>query len=269
MTLPSIRLRSLIAALCLAFLLPFAVSCGGEAAGVSALCADVRAASEISSRRAARFQAEASFRDPFGETGSVLYSVSGSVSCDAAAGWGYQSYAGALLASTFKGEDWFGDGICLHRENGTTTRSERETDPVLRGFPFQMIPLPEESEVKTASSAANLTGTLYTFMEDGSSEKLEALCGWDWYAMAGISVPDRSRESFGPLTWRISVRDGKTVSCAAECTFLIYEEAGYTPGRSDGTGKGLELTFHVQWTEIRSGADVPDPDLGGWTDGED
>lgn len=245
----SVRPAALAAALALCLSLS---SCGPDLTGFGDLRDAVRTFSE-DPRREADFQAEAVFRDPESGEGSVLYSISGHMSCDASEPRAEQSYTATYLAKTLRGEDLFLNGEKIHTEDGETVRSEADTEAVLSSFPFSVPLLPAEADVQTFERASNLRGVLYTVTAPADAGTLEALCGWDWYGMAGIRLPDRDRESFGPLTCRYTLSGGKLVSFSAECTFRIYAAAGYTPGYSDPEANGLELSLRLQWSY--SGAD--------------
>ncbi|MBP5230708.1 MAG: hypothetical protein ILO68_03175, partial [Clostridia bacterium] len=184
----SVRPAALAAALALCLSLS---SCGPDLTGFGELRDAVRTFSE-DPRREADFQAEAVFRDPESGEGSVLYSISGHMSCDASEPRAEQSYTATYLAKTLRGEDLFLNGEKIHTEDGETVRSE--------------------ADVQTFERASNLRGVLYTVTAPADAGTLEALCGWDWYGMAGIRLPDRDRESFGPLTCRYTPSGGKLVS---------------------------------------------------------
>ena len=223
-------------------------SCGRDGSAAYEELRGVTDAFRAASRREADFQAETAFADPADGSGSILYSISGHASSDGAEPWAKQTYTATLLANTTKAEDEFRNNERIHTENGKTVVSQENTESVLRQFPFQAPGLPDRSSVASIEVSENRRGTLYTVTEPGTAERLDELCGWDWYTMSGINYPDRSRETFGPLVTRYTVSDGLLLSYSAECTFRIYAAAGYTPGYSDPEGNGLDLTVRLQWT---------------------
>ena len=223
-------------------------SCGQDGSAAYEELRAVTAAFRAVSRRDADFQAETAFADPGDGSGSILYSIAGHATVDVGEKRANQTYTATLLAKTTKAEDEFRNNERMHTENGETTVSKENTEDVLQMFPFREPTLPDLPSVISVEVSDNRRGTLYTVTESGTAERLDELCGWDWYAMSGINYPDRSRETFGPLVTRYTVSDGMLLSFSAECTFRIYAASGYTPGYSNPEGNGLDLTVRLQWT---------------------
>lgn len=207
-----------------------------------------KALSAGSGRTEAKFQAETTFRDLSGTTGSVLYSISGNLTCDREKKEAEQEYTATLLAKPVRAKDVFRDGKQFHTEDGETVSSDANFEEILRSYPFHAPVLPDLKEILSLTVSGNRSGTLYTLETSGSKEKLDELCGWDWYEMTGISSPDKTKESFGNLVLTYTVAEGKIRSFSAECAFRIYRTAGYTPGRADAEGDGLELNVRLQWS---------------------
>lgn len=252
--------RILTALFAAAFLALCACAEKPDAAAYEAL-ADLQAALEAQTRAALDFRMEASFRDPDTGEGGVLYEVSGETKFDTGAQTAWQRFTATRLGATGNGEEYYADGVRTHVENGQVTLLPIQAEELFCVFPYRVIPLPALSELKRLQTEESSGGELYTLVSAaGQKQLVEEIWGLDLYALAGISTPDRERESYGDVTYTWSVKDGTVRTLYVQLTVSLFEKAGYTPGYTaqDDDGR-LDLTIQTRLSFGETGESVEIP----------
>lgn len=239
-------------------------SCGTKPdAETYELLSGLQAELESRTRAELGFWMEASFRDPeTGESG-VLYSLDGETCYDTDSQIAWQRFTATRLGATATGEAYYENGVKTHIEGGQATQIPTEPEAMFGMFPYRMAQLPALSEVKSLQTEGNDKGTLYTLVTaTGQKQLLEEIWGLDLYALAGISVPDREKESYGDVTytWSVTNESGNVQTLYAELTVSLFEKAGYTPGYTGGDdGERLDLTIRMRLSFRGAGEDVEIP----------
>ena len=216
---------------------------------------------EARTRAELGFWMEASFRDP--ETGGsgVLYSLDGETRYDIGDKTAWQRFTATRLGATATGEEYYANGVKTHVEGGQVVLLPTEPESLFGAFPFRLASMPAFSEVKSLQTEENESGTLYTLVTaTGQKQLLEEIWGLDLYTLAGISVPDRDRETYGDVIYTWSVTDGNVRTLYVELTVSLFEKAGYTPGYAGGNDDGrLDLTIRTRLSFRGAGEDVEIP----------
>lgn len=221
----------------------------------------IRESADAVTRGALEFSMEASFRDPeTGESG-VLYAVDGEAEYDTAMQIAYQRFRMTRLGATADAEEYYADGVKTHVEKQAVTTSPVEPDVLFGAFPYRLPPLPALSSLEELEREENGTGLLWTTVcGSGQKELLGDVWGLDLYALAGISLPDREKESYGDVTctW---VTDGDSLkSVYVQLDVTLYEQSGYTPGYGGENDDGrLDLTVRTRFTVTGTGETVEIP----------
>ena len=212
-------------------------------------------------RGALEFSMEATFRDPETGEGGVLYAVDGEARYDTARQTAYQRFRMTRLGATADAEEYYADGVRTHVEKREVTTAPVEFDALLGAFPYRLPPLPALSSLEELEREENGTGLLWTTVcGSGQAELLRDIWGLDLYALAGISLPDREKESYGDVTctW---VTDGDSLkSVYVRLGVTIYEQSGYTPGYGGESDDGrLDLTVQARFSVTATGETVEIP----------
>ena len=207
------------------------------------------------------FRMEASFRDPETGIGGVLYSIDGETRYDTEGRTAWQRFTATRLGATVTGEEYYENGVKTHVEGGQVTLFSVEPEGLFGVFPYRMPPLPALSELKSLQTEANGGGTLYTLVTAAGQKRLiEEIWGLDLYALAGVTVPDREKESYGDVTYTWSVAEGSIRTLYAELTVSLFEKTGYTPGYNAKEDDGrLDLTIRTRITFRDAGETVEIP----------
>lgn len=194
------------------------------------------------------FMMEASFRDPDTGQAGVLYYISGEARYDGTAQIAWQKFTATLLAATSNAEEYYADGIKKHVENGTVYDLATAPEELFGAFPYHTVPLPAFSGVKSLTVEESDGGMLYTLTaSSGQKQLVEEIWRLDLYALAGIRLPDREKETYGDAVYTFSVADGRIRSLFVKLTVSLYETAGYTPGYTPKEEDyRLDLTLNAQ-----------------------
>ncbi|MCH5182565.1 MAG: hypothetical protein J1E00_00180 [Oscillospiraceae bacterium] len=216
---------------------------------------------ESRTRAETGFWMEASFRDPDTGKSGVLYSLDGETRYDTASQTAWQRFTVTRLGATAAGEEYYADGTKTHLEGGQVKLLPTEPEVMFGAFPYRLAPLPAFSELKSTKTEENGSGMLYTLVTAAGQQALiEEIWGLDLYALAGISSPDREKESYGDVTYTWSVTDGKVQTLYVELTVSLFEKTGYTPGYSGGKDDGrLDLTIRTRLSFRNTGDAVEIP----------
>ena len=254
-----IRRRASAAIIALLLLL---VSCGGkpDAETYETLSA-LHTAAESRSRGESGFWMEASFRDPETGKSGVLYSLDGETKYDTDSQLAWQRFTATRLGATATGEEYYQNGVKTHIEGGQVTLLPTEPEVLFGAFPYCMPAFPALSEVKSLKAEESGGGTLYTLVTaTGQKQLLEEIWGLDLYALAGITSPDRERESYGDVTCTWSVTNGEIRTLYVQLPVSLFEKTGYTPGYTakDDDGR-LDLTIQTRLTFRGAGESVEIP----------
>lgn len=256
-TRPTVSVIALLLALTCLF-----GACGAKPdTGVYETLSDLQAQAEGQTRGELGFWMEATFRDPDSGEGGVLYSLSGETRYDTSSRIAWQRFTVTRLGATATGEEYYEDGVKTHIEGGQVTLLPTVPEDMFGVFPYRLPPLPAFSELKSTKTEENGSGTLYTLVTaTGQKRLIEEIWGLDLYALAGIPVPDRDRETYGDVTYTWSTADGGVGTLYVQLTVSLFEKAGYTPGYTaeDDAGR-LDLTIQTRITFREAGDAVEIP----------
>ncbi|MBE6578448.1 MAG: hypothetical protein E7651_01425 [Ruminococcaceae bacterium] len=207
------------------------------------------------------FLMEASFADDESGEAGVLYFIQGNACYDREAQTAWQKYTATLLASTYNSEEYYADGVKKHIEGGEAYDLETAPEEFFDAFPYCRVPLAELSAVESLTASETDGGMLYTLVASaGQKELVEEIWKTDLYALAGIRVPDREKESYGDVTYTYSVKEGQVQSLSVKLTVSLYETAAYTPGYTpDEESLRLDLTLQAKVTLKQTGEGVNVP----------
>lgn len=207
------------------------------------------------------FMMEASFRDEDSGEAGVLYYISGDAKYDIAADTAWQSFTATLLAATYKAEEYYADDRVMHIEGEEVFELQTPSAEFFGAYPYQPVPLPAFSSVKTLTEESSGDATMYTVVAaEGQKQLVEEVWKLDLYQLAGIVVPNRDKESYGDVTYTFSVKDGKVQALYVKLTVSIYETPGYTPGYTPkDEDYRLDLTVSAQITLRETGDAVEIP----------
>ncbi len=212
-------------------------------------------------RGALEFSMEASFRDlEIGESG-VLYAIDGEARYDTAQQIAWQRFRMTRLGATADAEEFYRNGVKTHVEKQETTTTPTEPETLFGVFPYRLPPLPALSSLAELDREENGTGLLWTTVcGTGQKELLEDVWGLDLYALAGISLPDREKESYGDVTCTWITEGDSLRSVYVRLTVTLYEQSGYTPGYGGGNDNGrLDLTVQARLSVTETGEAVEIP----------
>ena len=210
-------------------------------------------------RREITFQMEASFSDPTGGSSGILYFLSGNGSYDRESKLAYQSYAATLLAASYTAEDYYKDGVRVHKESDETYSMDADMDQILSGFPYGIIEIPASEQLQSLSLADTVNGESYSAVTSLSSSELLSRWNLDLYTLAGITNPDYDKEKVGSTTYVIAVSNGKIVSVTIYLQVTIYEKSSYRPGYSSDADNRLDLQITAKVSYIDDGESVNVP----------
>ena len=207
------------------------------------------------------FMMEASFRDDDSGKAGVLYYMNGEARYDSASETAWQSFTATLLAATYKAEEYYADGKKTHIESGEVLELEMSADDFFGAFPYRTVPLPAFSEVIALTEERNGDATLYTLTaSSGQKELIEEVWKLNLYELAGITVPNTEKESYGDVTYTFSVKDGKVQSLMVKLAVSVYETPGYTLGYTPkDEDYRLDLTVTAQISVRNTGETVEIP----------
>lgn len=254
------RMRRGAAALFATVLLLCACSETPDAEAYEAL-SGLHAALSAQTRADIGFRMEATFRDPETGVSSVLYYLDGETRYDSVSRVAWQRFNATRLAATVNAEEYYADGVRTHLENGEMTLLPAEPEALFGAFPYQTVPLPALSELKSLKTEENGSGTLYTLVsQTGQKQLIEDVWGLDLYALAEISTPDREKESYGDVTYSWAVTDAGLQTLFVQLTVTLYEKAGYTPGytpKDDDYRLDLTLQAQISFRDAGEHVEIP------------
>lgn len=203
---------------------------------------------------------ETSFIDKDSGQSGVLYYLQGESKFDTGEEKAWQSFTSTLLGSTFRAEEYFADGVWNRVEDGKAYPTEANAEDVFSVFPYCIVPFPQSAGLKSMKQESNAGGVLYTLVGTQGQRELLELWKIDLYQLAGITMPDREKESYGNITYLISVSDGAVRSVGIRMEITLFEQAGYTPGytpQEDDHRLDLTLTAKISLRETGDAVEVP------------
>lgn len=207
------------------------------------------------------FLMEASFSDDESGEAGVLYFIQGNACYDKEQELAWQKYSATLLASTYSSEEYYADGVKKHIESGEVYDLETKPEEFFDAYPYCKVPMPAFEAVKALTTEETDGGKLYTMVAThGQKALVEEIWKTDLYALAGIRVPDREKESYGDVTYTFSVKNGEVQSVTVKLTVSLYETAAYTPGYTPNEEDlRLDLNLTAKVTLKQAGEQVAVP----------
>ena len=218
-------------------------------------------------RFCADFLMEATFSDPGSGQSGVLYFIDGRASCDRKEQKAFQEFRVTLLGASSHACEYLTPTKKIHVEDDEQFTEEIDAsvqepgDGFLAAFPYSRLTIPTlaQTESLTAPEAGN--GLYVLTAREGQKELIEKVWKLDLYTLAGITVPDREKESFGDVVYECLIKNGALSSVTVRLNAVLYQKAGYTPGYTPKDDENrLELSLRVKLSFVSFGREVQIPE---------